>query len=632
MEKTRKDAHRLTNLSAPAKVLASLCLILGFAAFLAGWLVSVVAIDWEVSAMTVLGWGSRLAVLPERIYWPLILLHAVSLSLVLPVSLALFKRTALPRLTRRAVFSLAATSSALDLVCWALAPHVHVAAQLLGVMTLLTIACLGYLVFAPLSGMWRRTRWPEAPETPVRVVLVGGGFAGLYTALGLDRRLGYHRKLEITLIDRNNYFLFPPLLPSVSVGAIETRQVTYPFRRLFEASNVRFKKETVVGIDTERRMIRSRVDIDAEAGSDELVVRFDETPYDYLVLSPGSTTNTFRTPGVHNAFFMRTLGDAVALRNHIIDCFETAARESSPDLVAEMLRFVVIGAGPTGVEVASEVRDLVDHVLLGHYPEVDAQKVEVIVIDSGQRVLGGFEVKVAHSAAEQLRRLGVRVIHGARVAGIGPDSVTLADGTRIDARTAVWCAGVAPAELLAQCGLSRHASGRIEVEPDCRAKGHGHVFVLGDAAYFPDAEGKPLPPLGQVAFQQGAHTAANLVRLLRGRPTQPFRYRNFGQLVSVGHQFAAVSLLGVRLNGFVAWLVWRTLYLTKLVGFGNKLRVLLDWTLDLFIERSTSQLHAARERLAAHAANPQDRPEALPTAALPDLFATRQASEAGASH
>jgi NADH dehydrogenase len=291
---------------------------------------------------------------------------------------------------------------------------------------------------------------------------------------------------------------------------------------------------------------------------------------------------------------MRELSDAVRLRNHVIECFETAARERDPEIVKEMLRFVIVGAGPTGVEVASEIRDLVDHVLLKHYPEVDTRHVEVILIDPGKRVLNGWNDQVAQNAAAQLRRLGVHIQQGGRVTKIGADWVTLADGTRFETRTCVWCAGVGPVELLGQCGLPLHTSGRVEVDSDCRVRGDERVFVLGDAAFFAGADGRPLPPLGQVAFQQGAQTAKNLVRLLRGSATLPFRYFNFGQLVSVGHHYAAVQLLGMRLSGFIGWFTWRTLYLAKLVGFGNKVRVVLDWTLDLFIERSISQISAGR--------------------------------------
>jgi NADH dehydrogenase len=220
-----------------------------------------------------------------------------------------------------------------------------------------------------------------------------------------------------------------------------------------------------------------------------------------------------------------------------------------------------------------------------------------VLIDSGERVLNGWHAAVAASAEAQLAKLGVRVLHQARVSEIGTDWVRLKDGTQLDTRTACWCAGVAASPLLAKTGLVLDRGGRVAVGPDCRVPGHTNVFVLGDSATFPGKDGRPLPPLGQVAFQQGAQAGKNLVRLLRGDSSKPFRYFDFGQLVSVGHQFAAVRLVGVRLSGFVAWFVWRTLYLSKLVGFGNKLRVVLDWSLDLFVERSSSQIHASRELL-----------------------------------
>ena len=597
----RSNVYWLRNLDVGWKIAISVALVAGLALFLSGWIVSVAAINWEISWMTFVDWGERLGMLGGTLRWGLLGAHVASLLMLLPTSLVLVRRMPLPRLTRRALFAVATVLAAADLGAWLLLPVARAAEAWLGGIVLALALLLTYLVGAPLRALWQTRRWRTQPEKPVRVVIVGGGFAGLYAALGLDRVLGWSDKLELTVIDRKNYFLFPPLLPSVAVGAIETRQVTYPFRRIFEATNVRFKKETVEHIDLERGMITSKVDVDADAEGEVFRVRHDETAFDYLVLAPGSTTQTFDTPGTEHAFFMRELGDAIALRNHVIDCFETAAREVDRELVEKMLRFVVVGAGPTGVEVASEVRDLIDNVLLPRYPEIDRALIEVILIDSGERVLGGWHGAVAESAETQLVRLGVRVLHGARVAAIGSDWVRLKDGSELATRTACWCAGVGASPLLARTGLSLDRARRVPVESDCRAPGHANVFVLGDAATFPGKDGRPLPPLGQVAFQQGAQTAANLVRLLRGESTRPFRYFDFGQLVSVGHHFASVRLLGVRASGFLAWLVWRALYLGKLVGFGNKLRVVLDWTLDLFIERSSSQIHATRVRLEAGA-------------------------------
>jgi NADH dehydrogenase len=596
-----KNVYVLRNLSVPKKLWISSALVFGLAAFLSGWFVSIFAVNWGLSLMTVLDWGGRLEMLPNGWRFALLTVHLVSLGLLLQLTLALIRRMPLPRLSRRAIYAVALLLAGLDTLLWLLVPIWALARACLGAVVLALTLVLAYLVGAPLGAMWRSRRWRNEPERPVRVVVVGGGFAGLDAAVGLDRVLGFSESLELTVIDRKNYFLFPPLLPSVSVGAIETRQVTYPFRRIFEATNIRFKKETVEQIDLARRVITSKVDVDRDEATGTLRVRHDETPFDYLVLSPGGVTQTFGTPGTEHAFFMRELGDAIALRNHIIDCFETAARETNLELVRKMLRFVIVGAGPTGVEVASEVRDLVDKVLLPRYREVDASLVDVVLVDSGTRVLGGWNDAVANAAEAQLGHLAVRVLHGARVSEIGTDRVRFKDGTQLDTRTTCWCAGVAASPLLAKTGLSLDRAGRVPVGPDCRVPGHDNVFVLGDAATCLGKSGKPLPPLGQVAFQQGAQTAKNLVRLLRGEATHPFRYFDFGQLVSVGHQYAAVHLVGVRLTGFVAWFVWRSLYLGKLVGFGNKIRVMLDWTLDLFVERSSSQIHATRERLEADA-------------------------------
>jgi NADH:ubiquinone reductase (H+-translocating) len=607
----RRNVYVLRNLGTATKLAISLGLGLGFALFLSGWFVSVAAINWDLSWMGLVSLGTRVGMLGGDLRWVLFAAHCVSLALLLPLSLMLVQRMPLPRLTRRALFAVTTALALADVAAWLLLPMLDVAQSALGALVLLLTPMLAYLVGAPLHAMWRTRRWSE-PEQPVRVVIVGGGFAGLDTALGLDAALGWSNKLQITVIDRKNYFLFPPLLPSVSVGAIETRQVTYPFRRIFEATNIRFKKETVEQIDLEGRKIVSKVDVEADADGDTLRVRHDETPFDYLVLAPGSITQIFNTPGAQHAFFMRELGDAIALRNHIIDCFETAARETDRELTRKMLRFVVIGAGPTGVEVASEARDLIDKVLLPRYPELDAALVDVVLIDSGDRVLNGWHAAVASSAEAQLAKLGVRVLHQARVSEIGTDWVRLKGGAQLDTRTACWCAGVAASPLLAHTGLTLDRAGRVAVEPDCRVPGHSNVFVLGDAATFPGKDGRPLPPLGQVAFQQGAQTGRNLVGLLRGEPTRPFRYFDFGQLVSVGHQFAAVRLLGVRLSGFLAWFVWRTLYLSKLVGFGNKVRVVLDWSLDLFVERSSSQIHASRELLEVGASHQHQHSAVLP--------------------
>jgi NADH dehydrogenase len=594
----RRDAHALVNLSLPRKLLSSLGLLAGAALFVGGVALSVLLTNWHVTLAGFLGWGGmlmRVRSFAGPWFYALLAAHLVSLILVGMVSFRLFRRVALPRRVRAFVTAVLVLLAVADLTCWLLLPMLSLARVLLGPVVLCLGLGLSYLVLRPLRDMWLYVRW-QAPERaePFRVVIVGGGFAGLYAAMELDRLLGHHRDLELVVLDKRNYFLFPPLLPSVATGAIETRQVTYPFRRIFEATNVVFRKETVESIDFAAKVVRTRADVDEAA-----MACHRELPYDLLVLAPGSDTQTFRTPGVaEHAFFMRELGDAVAVRNHIIDCFELAAQESSAERRARLLRFVVVGGGPTGVELVAEIRDLIQHVLFLRYPEVHREEVELVLVQSAPKLLPGWHPTVVEHATNQLERLRVRVLTGRKVLGVGDFTVTLDRDEVLGARTCVWCAGVKPAGLLSAVDLPKHPSGRIPVEEDLRVPGHPDVFVLGDASLAHHA-GKPLPPLGQVAFQQGTQTGRNIARLMRGLQPKPFRYFNYGALVSVGEHFAAVDLLGVRISGALAWFVWRSLYLTKLVGFGNKVRVMLDWTLDLLVERSISQISATRQDLRA---------------------------------
>lgn len=592
------DRHRLTNLAFGRKLMASAALLLGLGLFFGGWIASVHLTRWETSTVALFQWGERLEILRSRradVFWVLFLGHAASLALVTTVSAFLLRKVALARGARKALIGGLVILGTLDLACWLLLPMWVGASVLLGGAIILESILLLYVALHPLRDMWIYRRWTGTGGPPVRVAIVGGGFAGLYAALHLDRRLGYHKDLQITVIDRRNYFLFPPLLPSVAAGSIETRQVTYPFRRIFEAANVTFKKESVEAIDLDNKVIRARVDVDDNPVTGEPETIWCETHYDILVLCPGSDTNTFNTPGVKEyAFFMRELGDAIAVRNHIIDNFERAARETDADRRREQLTFVVVGAGPTGVELAAETRDLIDHILMRRYPEIDPAEVSVVMIQSGNQILPGWHKEVVGSAEGRLRKLRVDLRLGRRVVHVTPFAVTLDDGAKIATRTCVWCAGVKPAPLLAACNLPLHKSGRVEIGDDLRVKGRDDVFVLGDAAFLLH-EGSPLPPLGQVAFQQGQHAATNIDLLLRKQPTRPFKYFNYGALVSVGDKFAAVDLFGVRISGFIAWWVWRTLYLAKLVGFGNKVRVVIDWTLDLIVERSISQIAADRQ-------------------------------------
>jgi NADH dehydrogenase len=501
----------------------------------------------------------------------------------------LFGRSALRRRMKKILQWLATTLVLLDQLVWLSAPWVRFAQTMAGYIGLFSAVALIALTLPPLYQMWFHKRWRNSK--PVRVILVGGGFAGMYAALGLDKLLGHHRHLEIILIDRKNYFIFPPLLPSASVGTIETRQVTQSYRRIFETTNIVYKKATVVSVDPKAQSVKIHVHLEEEDQGVQQTSADVNLSYDYLVLAPGSTNQTFNTPGAsEHALFVKELTDAVLIRDRIIDCFERAAIIQDETIRKELLHFTIVGGGPTGIEIATEMQDLIHEVLLKRYPEIHKDHPTVSIIQSGPQILPGWPEKVVRTTTKQLKKLGIKLVLNNRVMEVRSNAVLLKEGPPVSARTILWCAGVKPSPLLAACGLVLDKSGRVPVDEYLRIPDFPNVFVMGDSALCIGADGKPLPPLGQVAFQQGDYLAQTLTHILKGEPLKPFKYFNFGALVSVGEHYAAVDLMGLKLTGFPGWFVWRTLYLGKMIGISTKIRILVDWTLDLFIERSIAQL------------------------------------------
>jgi NADH dehydrogenase len=590
----RMDSYSLKNAALSFKLLATGGM-LGSAALLAwSWYVSLSVLTFNRPSDMCLLLGDDLWALAHNkagLFWTLVFFQAVAYAGMYFTSKMLFKRSALRRRMKTFLVAVTTFLVVLDQVVWFSAPFFRVSQHAVGYVGLGSAIALIGLSLPPLFQMWFYPRWTNTTGKK-RVVVVGGGFAGLYAAMGLDKALGYHQDLEITLIDQKNYFLFPPLLPSASVGTIETRQVTYPYRRILETTNIFFKRATVTGVDPKAKKVLIHVDSEGDhdlgaMDSQDLGLR-----YDYLVLAPGSVTQTFGTKGAEDhAIFVRELSDAIKIRSRIIDCFERAAVVEDPVVQRELVRFAVVGGGPTGVEIATEIQDLIHEVLLKRYPEIDPSWVEVSIIQSGPQVLPGWPETVVRRSTAQLKRLGIKLVLNNRVMEVRSNAVVLKEGEPVAARTILWCAGVQPSPLMKACGLALDKSNRAPINSFLRAEGFDDVFVLGDAASCVDPKTqKTLPPLGQVAFQQGDYMAKTLVNVLRGDELKPFRYFNFGSLVSVGEHYAAVDLLGVKLSGFIGWFVWRTLYLSKIIGFSNRIRIMLDWTLDLLIERSISQL------------------------------------------
>jgi len=450
------------------------------------------------------------------------------------------------------------------------------------------------VILVGLYQLWVYTRWSGNGGEPVHVAIVGGGFGGLYTALALHKQLGYHKDLEITLFDRNNYFLFPPLLPSAATGILEIRQVSFPFRKIFETMRINFRKMEVIGIDTEEQIVQGRI---VRESSDHSIESYHvEESYDFLVIAPGSKVATFELPGVEKyAFFLRELRDAIIIRNRVIDLFERAAGISDAQEQKTLLNFVVIGAGATGIEIAAELQDLIQEVLLERYLELDPTAPKVTIVQSGLTVLPGWPEDIQKIAQKRLTDLGITVQLGQRVKEVKLDCVILNNEGVLPSFTTIWCAGVTPVDLVPKLKLELDESGRIKVDSHLRAISNNRIFVLGDAASALDPRTqKPYPTLAQVALQQGKHTGNNLATVIKGKETTPFKYLDYGSLLSVGDHFAAVKVMGYTFSGFPAWFFWRTLYLLKLPEFNNQIRIVIEWTLDLFFERSITQVHAGR--------------------------------------
>ena len=596
----RPDHYSLRNASLAFKILSTASVLASTALLAWSWYVSLTVLKTHRPSNLCVLLGDDLWALAHyktHLFALIFFFQASAYAGLFLISRELFQRTSLRRRMKKLLQSLTTFLTVLNQLVWFTAPFVRFSQEVAGYVGLSSAAALVALTLPPLFQMWFYTRWKN--PRPARVVIVGGGFAGLYTALGLDRLLGHDPHLEIVLVDRKNFFLFPPLLPSASVGTIETRQVTQSYRRIFETTNIRYQKATVAAVDPRGRTVTMCVAL--EGGNAECVT--SKLPYDVLVLAPGSTNQIFNTPGAaENALFVKELGDAVRIRDRIIDCFERAAVLSDEPVRRSLLHFAVVGGGPTGVEIATEIQDLIEGVLLKRYPEIDPELPRVTIVQAGTQVLPGWPEKVVQTTTRQLSRMGIRLVLNNRVLEVRPDALVLKEGPSLEARTILWCAGVKPSPLLNACGFELEKSGRAPVDEFLRPPGFEDVFVLGDSALCAGADGRPLPPLGQVAFQQGDHMAKNLVRLLRGEPLKPFKYFNYGALVSVGEHYAAVDLLGVKLTGFIGWFVWRTLYLVKMIGISTKIRIMTDWTLDLLIERSIAQLEEEPEEVPAEAA------------------------------
>ena len=400
-----------------------------------------------------------------------------------------------------------------------------------------------------------------------RVVIAGAGFGGLWAARALAGE-----QVTVHLLDKHNYHTFLPLLYQVAAAELEPGLIARSVRSLVRGQrNVRVAMAAVERIDLHRQV----VDSEEQA-----------FPYDYLILALGSVNHFFAVPGAEaNCFTLKSMEEGIALRNHILRCIETASHVAAADARRRLLTFVIIGGGPTGVEYAGALAELLFQPLATDYPELDLRReARVILVEATDRLLPG--VGGGEYASRRLAAMGVEVRLKCAVAEITDNAVVLAGGETIATAAPVWTAGVTGAPLTSAPPLVRVRGGRIPVRPTLQTLEFDNVFVVGDLAYL-EQDGVMLPGVAQVAMQQGVHVAANLGRARRGLPLQPFRYRDKGAMATIGRN-AAVARIGDRLfTGFVAWLLWLAVHIAFLIGFRNRLGVLLNWAWNyIFYERA----------------------------------------------
>ena len=421
----------------------------------------------------------------------------------------------------------------------------------------------------------------------MRVLILGGGFGGVATAQRLRQHFRRDPSVEITLVNRDNFFVFVPLLASVASGSIETLHILNPIRRMIPG--IAFRAEEVIGLDLQRQIVTTMSPVTG---------REVRLPYDHLVLGLGNTMNLASMPGVaQHGKTMKSLGDALHLRNHVISMLEAADVETDVRLRQELLTFVVAGAGFSGVETVGELNDLV-HAVARNYPSLTRESIKIILLHSRDRILPEMGPGLADFALVKLRQRGVEVRLKTRIASATPHEAILDTGDRIPTRTLVVTVGAAVNPVLAPLALPREKD-RIVTDAYMGVPGMPGIWALGDNAAVPNAaaNGEFSPPTAQYALRQGKFLADNLAAVLRRRSQQlaPFAFPGLGQLCLVGHQAGVAELGGgIKLSGFIAWLMWRNVYLSKLPGWDRKLRVLLDWTLDLIFPRDLSFVNLAR--------------------------------------
>ena len=412
-----------------------------------------------------------------------------------------------------------------------------------------------------------------------QIVILGGGFGGLYTARELEKKLGVDPDVEITLVNRDNFFLFTPMLHEVAASDLDPADILNPIRKLLKQS--RFFVGNVEAIDLDSKKVK----VSHGEGQHP-----HELAYDQLVIALGSVSNCFNLPGVEErALTMKSLNDAVTLRSRLIEQLDEADFECCPAMRDSLLTIVVAGGGFAGVETVAGVNDFLREAVK-YYPNLSEEMIRVVLVEHGPAVLPELDSSLGDYALKKLAQRGVEIRLQTAVTSISERAVTLSDGTSINTRTLIWTAGTAPNPLLAALACSKE-KGKLIVDENLEIPGRPGVWALGDCAAIRDRQsGKLYPPTAQHALRQGKVVAHNVIAAVRGAAKKPFVFSTIGQLAAIGRRTGVANILGVNFSGFIAWWMWRTIYLSKLPRLEKKVRVALGWSLDLLFSKDLVQL------------------------------------------
>ncbi|MDD5729997.1 MAG: NAD(P)/FAD-dependent oxidoreductase [Candidatus Omnitrophica bacterium] len=392
-----------------------------------------------------------------------------------------------------------------------------------------------------------------------KILVLGSGFAGVNAVKALCR----NKDLEITIIDERNYHLFQPLLYQVAIAALSSPDIAVPIRCIFSKyRNVRVLKEKARSVDLKNKKVTTD---------------YGEISYDYLIMACGAKHSYFgHTEWEEYAPGLKTLEQAVEIRDRVLEGFEAAERECNDKCVNKMLTFVIVGGGPTGVELSGAISEMGRFILNRDFRNLGAKKMRVVLIEAGDRILPPFSEKMSKRAQKDLESLGVEVRTQSRVTNIDKSGVEIGN-EKIEAKTVLWAAGVEASAINKTLGMDLDRAGRVTVGPDLSIKGYPEVFVLGDQANCPDKDGKPLPGVASVALQQGTFAGKNILRELKGLPRKNFKYFDKGKATTIGKSKAIVEIGPLKFGGFFAWIIWLIVHIWFLTGFENRVVVLLRW-------------------------------------------------------